>query len=57
MLQARGDLDLSPEPLGVDLRVGIGRQNLDDDAARQRGVCDQEDVRHAAAAELTLDGE
>ena len=57
MLKARGDLDLASEPLRVDFRARIRREDLDDDTTGQRGVGYQEDVRHAAATELALDGE
>jgi hypothetical protein len=57
MLKTRGDLDLALEALGVDLGVGVWRENLDDDATPERRVCHQEHVRHASAAELSLDGE
>ena len=55
MLQARGDLNLPPESFGVDLGVRIRRENLDDDAAGERGVGYEEDVRHASATELSLE--
>ena len=57
MLKARGDLDLASKSLRVDLRARVRRENLDDDATGERGVGYEENVRHASATELALDGE
>ena len=49
--------DLTAESLGIDFPARIRRKNLDDDAARQRGIRHEVHVRHTSATELTLDDE
>jgi hypothetical protein len=56
MLQARGKLDLAVESLDVHARDELGRQDFDDDVAAQCFVADDEHARHAATAQLSLDG-
>ena len=55
MLQRCGELDLAPEALDVTPAASLRRQHLHDDAAAERGLPGEEDVRHSAAAELALD--
>ena len=55
MLQPRRELDLALEPVAIDARRHLGREDLDDHAAAERGLFREEDPAHAAAAELALD--
>jgi hypothetical protein len=56
LLQRRGEPDLALEPLGADALRELGREELDDDFATEARLVGQEDARHAAAAELLLEG-
>ena len=49
-------LHLAREPLGRQSFGQLRRDDLDDDLAAERGLGRDEDARHAAAAELALDG-
>jgi hypothetical protein len=44
MLESGRDLDLTPEPLRVDLPANIRRENLHDDAASEGGVSHEVDA-------------
>ena len=57
MLQAGGHLDLAPEPIGAHAAGELGRDDLDHDPSAQRLIGREEHARHAAAAELALNGE
>ena len=54
VLQLGGKLDLAPEPLDTHAGGELGEEDLDDDPAAEGGLVRQEDARHAAAPELTL---
>ena len=55
MLQARDELDLATKPLAAHLTGGLARQHLDDHIAIEAEIAGDEDSRHPAAAELSLD--
>ena len=56
VLEPGGELDLALEAVDAHAGGELGRQHLDDDLAAERGARREEDARHAAAAELALDG-
>ena len=56
LLQPRGELDLAVEALGADVGCELGGEDFDDDEAIEPDLAGEEDARHAAAAELALDG-
>ena len=55
MLEPRREPHFPLEPLGGEHLGHFGRQHLEDDAPAERGLLGEEDVAHAAAAELALD--
>ena len=56
MLQRSGEHDLALEPVDGDAGGEVERQDLDDDLPAERVVSGDKHDRHAATAELTLDG-
>ena len=56
MLQPRGELDLSFEALDRYARRHLGRQDFDHHPAVKSAVFGDEDARHAAPAQLALQG-
>ena len=56
MLERRREHDLALEPVDGDGRGQLVRQDLDDDGAPERVVARDENGRHAAAPELSLEG-
>ena len=56
MLQRGGEHDLALEPVDGDAGGEVVRQDFDDDLPAEGVVRGDKDDRHAAAAELTLDG-
>jgi hypothetical protein len=56
VLQPGGESDLALEARGRDAGGEVGGEDLDDDAAAEPRVLGDEDPRHAAAAELALEG-
>src|SRR5688572_26089163 len=56
MLERSGELDLAAEPLHVDTRCQLRREDLDNHLPSQGGLSGYEDPTHSAAAELALDG-
>src|SRR3989441_10134957 len=56
MLQRGGELDLLAEALAIAAGRQLRGQNLDHDAALERGLLREKDPAHAATAELALDG-
>src|SRR5688572_18409336 len=56
VLQLRGELNLPLEPLEVDCGGQLGREKLDDDFPVESRVGRHKDARHAATAELVLEG-
>ncbi len=50
VLERGGQLDLAPEPLGVDPGRHLRRQNFDDHFPRERLLVREEDAAHPAAA-------
>ena len=56
VVQRGGDLDLEAETVGAHAAGQLGREDLDHDLSAERPLGSDEHARHAAAAELTLDG-
>ena len=56
VVQRGGDLDLEAESVGADATGQLGCEDLDHDLSPERPLGGEEHARHAAAAELTLDG-
>src|SRR5579859_6120363 len=54
MLERGRELNLAPEPLDVDARRHLRRQNLDDYLPAERELFGQKDAAHPPAAELLL---
>ena len=52
VLRPRGNSYLSRKTLRVNACGKLGRENLDDDLAAERGISGEADARHTAAAEL-----
>ena len=55
MLELGGELDLAPEPVDVHAGRELGEQHLDHDLSAERLLVGEEDVRHAAPAELAVE--
>jgi hypothetical protein len=55
MLKASGELYLSPEPIDVDSRGEIRRENFYDNLSIEVNLGRNEYARHSRAAELTID--
>jgi hypothetical protein len=55
MLELRRDEDLAMEALAVDSSGEVGRENLDDDVAREASVMRDEHARHSATRKLALE--
>jgi hypothetical protein len=56
VLERGGNLDLEPESIGAYSARQLGREHLDHDLAPQGYLGREKDSRHAATAELALDG-
>ncbi|HKW41593.1 MAG TPA: hypothetical protein VJN39_10105 [Gemmatimonadales bacterium] len=56
VIEPGGDRDLAQEPVGADHRRELGSEHLDRHLAVVFHVVGEGDGRHAAAAELALDG-
>jgi hypothetical protein len=56
VLQLGGETDLASKAFRADTRGQLGRENLDDHLAAERGVDSDEHPRHATAAQLALEG-
>ena len=56
MLQVRGDADLAQKPLDAEHRAELGVEHLERDVALVPEVAREVDGRHAAGADLALDG-
>ena len=56
LLQRRRHADLALEALGADSGGELRREDFDDDFAAEPDFVGDEDARHAAAAELALEG-
>ena len=56
MLQVRRDLDLAQEPLDAEHGAELGLEDLERDLALVPDVAREVDRRHAAFADLPLDG-
>ena len=56
VLELGGELDLALEAFDADALHELGRKDFDDDFASEGGLGGDEDARHAAAAELSLEG-
>jgi hypothetical protein len=55
-LKGRSQPNFACESLRTEAGGDITAQNLDDYVAAECGLMGQEDARHSAAAELTIDG-
>src|SRR5665647_1400221 len=56
MLEPSGELDLALEALGGHAGAKVGGEDLHDDAPAESCIGGDEYARHAAGAELVLDG-
>ena len=55
VLQPRGELNFTTEPLGIDVGGELGRQHLQHNSTIERNFRSQKDVRRSCTTELALD--